>query len=147
VTATFTYFGEKFEYAGEFPSFEFFEFQEAMDDGVEAASARANATAVRLAVACVAEKDQARFRSVSRKNKAKTEDWLKVFRDWTEDETERPTGLPTDSSDGHTSTPETSESKPEASVTSLVQRSVDSQPPAVSSVAMAAARKAGLISA
>jgi hypothetical protein len=41
-----------------------------------------------------------RFRKVSRQNRAKVEDWLKVFRDWTAEEAERPTGQPTDSSDG-----------------------------------------------
>ena len=118
--ATFTYFGESFEYAEEFPAFEYAEFQEALSED-EVDDGRATGIALRLAVACVAEADRGRFRKVSRQKRAKVADWLAVFRDWTAEETERPTGLPTDFSDGQSVTAETSESQPIASVTSLTE--------------------------
>jgi hypothetical protein len=40
-----------------------------------------------------------------------------VFRDWTAEATERPTGQPTDSSDGPSGTAQPSEPQPAASVT------------------------------
>jgi len=117
--ATFDYFGESFAYAEEFPTFEYAEFAEALADGEDSESTRATGVALRFAVGCVAEKDRARFRRVSRQHRAKAEDWMKVSAGWTAEETERPTGLPSDSSDGQPSIAETSESKPVASVTSL----------------------------
>lgn len=115
----FTYFDESFRYAEDYPAFEWAEFQEALADDLEASSARATGVALRFAVACVDPKDRERFRRVSRKNKAKIDDWMVVFRDWTTEETERPTGQPTDSTDGLEVTPESSGSQPVASVTSL----------------------------
>ena len=119
MTATFDYFGEEFEYAEEFPAFEYAEFAEALADGEDSESARATGVALRFALGCVAEKDRARFRRLSRTKRAKAEDWMKVSAGWTTEETERPTGLPSDSSDGQPSIVEISESKPVASVTSL----------------------------
>lgn len=117
--STFDYFGESFERAEEFPAFAYAEFCEAIADGAEENSQQATGVALRLAVASVAEKDRQRFRAVSRKRNAKVNDWLQVFYDWTAAEAERPTGQPTDSSDGPEATPQTSESQPVASVTSL----------------------------
>ena len=116
--STFTYFGEELAYSEEFPAFEYAEFQEALAED-EINDGRATGVALRLAVACVAEKDRGRFRKLSRQNRAKVEDWLRVFRDWTADEAERPTGQPTDSSDGPTSTQESSASEPVATVTPI----------------------------
>ena len=113
----FTYFGEEFSYAEDFPVFEFAEFQEALaEDDVN--DAHAMGVALRLAVACIAEGDRARFRKVSRAKRAKTDDWLKVFRDYMAGEAERPTGLPSDSSTGQEEMPQSSGSQPTASVTS-----------------------------
>ena len=117
--STFTYFGEEFTYADEFPMFEFAEFQEALADEEDSASGRATGVALRLAVACVAEGDRGRFRKVSRLKRAKVEDWLAVFRDWTAEATERPTGQPTDSSDGLSVTEPRSEPQPVVSATPL----------------------------
>ena len=119
--STFTYFGEEFTYADEFPVFEFAEFQEALSDGEDSNSGRATGVALRLAVASVAPADRGRFRKVSRTNRAKVEDWLVVFRDWTAEVTERPTGQPTGSSDGQSETEGSSEPEPVASVTPLVR--------------------------
>lgn len=115
----FEYFGEQFERAEEFPAFAYAEFCEAMADDAEEDGAQATGVALRLAVASVAQKDQKRFRAVSRKNNAKVTDWLKVFYDWSAAEADRPTGQPTDSSDGREATTENSDSQPVASVTSL----------------------------
>lgn len=110
----FTYFGEELTYADEFPSFEFAEFQEALAED-EVDNNRATGVALRLAVACVAEEDRGRFRKLSRQNRAKVEDWLRVFRDYASEEAERPTGQPSDSSTGPAATPESSASPPATS--------------------------------
>jgi hypothetical protein len=126
--ATFDYFGEEFTYADEFPTFEYAEFCEALADGEDSESARATGVALRFALGCVAEKDRARFRRLSRTNRAKAEDWMKVSAGWTTEETERPTGLPSDSSAGQSHTEENSESQPIASVTSLTQPPEEQRP-------------------
>ena len=118
---TFTYFGGQFSYAEEFPAFEYAEFQEALSED-EVDDGRATGVALRLAVACVAESDRGRFRKVSRQNRAKVDDWLRVYRDWTAEATERPTGRPTGSSDGLEVTAPSSAPEPVASVTSLPER-------------------------
>ena len=121
MAGAFTYFGEQFSYAEEFPAFEYAEFQEALSED-EVDDGRATGVALRLAVACVAEADRGRFRKVSRSNRAQVKDWLAVYRDWTAEVTERPTGEPTDSLDGLDGTPKNSESEPAATVTSLTER-------------------------
>lgn len=132
--ATFDYFGEQITYADEFPDFEYAEFAEALAED-EISNVKATGVALRLAVACVAETDRSRFRKLSRQHRAKQDDWLRVFRDWTAEEAERPTGQPTDSSAGPTSIPETSESEPVASVTPIA-----SERPVRADLALAAAR-------
>lgn len=134
MAATFDYFGEAFAYAEEFPSFEYAEFAEALADGEDSESARATGVALRFALACVAPGDRGRFRAVSRKNRAKSEHWMKVGAGWTAEETERPTGLPSDLSDGRPGTGESSGSRPVASVTPLPER------PVRADLALAAAR-------
>jgi hypothetical protein len=115
--SAFTYFGEQFSYADEFPRFAYAEFCEALADGEEAGSEQATGAALRLAVQCVAPTDRKRFRAVSRTNNARVEDWLTVFRDWTAAEADRPTELPSDSSSGQSATLEPSASQPDASAT------------------------------
>lgn len=116
---TFDLFDETFTYADEFPSFAYTEFCEAMDDGVEAEGAHAQAVAWRLALSCVADRDQQRFRITCRKNRASVDAWLKVFHGLLEELSARPTQQPTDSSGGLDSAPESSASQPVASVTPL----------------------------
>jgi hypothetical protein len=120
--STFTYFGEEFTYAEEFPTFAYAEFCEVLSEDAASDSNAAMGAALRLAVASVAEKDRKRFRLLSRKNNAKADDWLVVFRDWTAAETEHPTGQLSDSSDGLSSTEAPSEPQPVALVTSLTER-------------------------
>lgn len=120
--SSFTYFDQKFTYAEEFPRFAYAEFCEALADDAEANSDQATGAALRLAVYSVAEADRKRFRAVSRKNNARVEDWLTVFRDWTAEETERPTSLPSDSASGQSSTEANSEPPRVALVTSLPDR-------------------------
>ena len=131
--STFEYFGETLTYAVEAPAFAWAEFQEALDDGEDSQTQRSVGVALRLAVACVAAKDRGRFRKLSRQHNAKVEDWLKVAYGWMAAETERPTQQPTDSSDGHEVTRESSASEPVASVTELPK-------PANGAVALALAR-------
>lgn len=116
--ATFTYFGETFTYAKVFPRFLYAEFLEKLQED-DVSNEQATGVALRLAIACVDEADRARWRKVSRQNNAELVDWMVVYRDWTAEVTERPTGLLTDSSAGHSPTPETSVSGPDATVTTL----------------------------
>jgi hypothetical protein len=139
--STFTYFGEEFSYAEQFPAFAYAEFCEVLSEDAASDSNAAMGAALRLAVASVAESDRKRFRVLSRKNNAKADDWLVVFRDWTAAETEHPTGRPSDSSDGQSSTEQTSESKPVALVTSLTDR--QDVRPARGDLALARSRSAG----
>lgn len=111
MAAAFQYFGEEFHFSGEVDAFAITEFAEALDDGADASGLRGLAVAWRLALSCVAEDEQTRFRVVSRKNKAAAEAYLRVFRDRMELDADRPTGLPTDSSSGQESTPQKSASQ------------------------------------
>ena len=133
---TFSYFDEIFSFAEEIDQFAVMEFAEALDNGVEAEGLRGLAVAWRLALGCVAEDDQERFRQVSRRNKAKADDYLVVFRDRLALDAERPTGAPSDSSSGPEPTVETSESQPVAGVTPLPVA------PARPDLALAASRSA-----
>jgi hypothetical protein len=120
--STFTYFGEEFSYAEQFPVFAYAEFCEVLSEDAASDSNAAMGAALRLAVASVAESDRKRFRVLSRKNNAKADDWLVVFRDWAADEAERPTQLPSASSAGPSGTEASSAPQPVASVTSLPAR-------------------------
>jgi len=77
------------------------EFSEAVARNAESdeESAEVVAAMMRLAVGCIADKDVNRFRAVGRKHRATFASLLGVLQDATA-VTERPTGLPTDSSDG-----------------------------------------------
>lgn len=103
----FTYFGEKFAYAEEFPHFAQAEFFMALEED-EVSQTQAMAMALRFALACVRETDRARFRKVSRERNARTEDWMKVFQGRLVWETGRPTTRPTDSSPGPQTAPQSS---------------------------------------
>lgn len=121
---TFQYFDQEFTFAEEIDQFAVVEFAEAVDNGIEAEGLRGMAVAWRLALGCVAEDDQARFRQVSRKNKAKADDYLAVFRDRLAADAERPTQAPADSSAGPVITEEKSESQLADGVTPLPARAV-----------------------
>lgn len=130
--ADFTYFDESFSFSDEVDPFAVTEFAEALDNGIDAEGLRGLAVAWRLALSCVAEADQERFRRVSRKNRATAEAYLKVFRQRLETDVERPTGRAGDSSPGPAPIEETSAPTPVASVTPL--------PPVRPDLALAASR-------
>lgn len=123
----FRYFGEIFRYAPVFPQFELDEFHMLRaEDDVDESLARGKALAT--ALACVHEADRARFRQVSRKNRAQLSDWIVVIQKYTAAEADRPTSLPADSTDGHSNDQPSSatqsdsgsaSTQPEASVTPL----------------------------
>lgn len=118
----FTYFGESFRFSESVDPFAITEFAELLEDSESEAQLRGFAVTWRLALSCVAEEDQARFRQVSRKNKATAQAYMQVFREWTADESERPTTRPSDSSDGPSVTPLKSETLPDDAVTSQTER-------------------------
>lgn len=114
---TFSYFDQTFTFAEEIDQFAVTEFAEALDNGIEAEGLRGMAVAWRLALGCVADEDQERFRQVSRRNRAKADDYLVIFRDRLALDAERPTGEPSGSSSGPAPTPVRSESQPDAGAT------------------------------
>jgi hypothetical protein len=135
--ATFTYFDEEFRYSDEGDPFAVTEFAEAVDSGVDSEALRGVAAAWRVALSCVHDEDKSRFRQVSRKNRAKSDDYVAVFWQWLSWQAERPTRQPSDSSDGQSVTGATSDSAPVASVTPIPT----AEPrPANGAVALALAR-------
>lgn len=132
----FEYFGEKFAYVEEFPHFAQAEFFMAVAED-DVTLAEATAMALRFALACVAEKDRARFRKVSRARNAQAADWMKVFQGRLTAETGRPTTRPGDSSPGPQTAPPSSgtpsaagsaPTPPAASVTSLPAQAAKRRP-------------------
>lgn len=144
--STFEFLGQEFSYAEESPyeSYAWLEFCAVMAAGDEVDSREANAAARGMALASVAKSDLPRFLRLCRKENPPITEFMEIAQKWGSEVAERPTSQPTDSSDGQPSTPETSESKPVASVTSLPKQD---EPQRISAVSIVAARKAGLIPA
>lgn len=129
------YFGEELRAAPEFPYFIEAEFHEARTRE-DLPFADSMGYALRFTQACVHPDDRARFLKLSRANNAKLEDWMSLTQEFVAEAAARPTGQPTDSSDGHKTTPEISVSEPVASVTAI-----PTEPkPANGAVALALAR-------
>lgn len=146
----FLYFGEKFQYVEVFPQFELDEFHMLRaEDDVDDSLARG--AALRTALACVAESDRGRFRSVSRRNRAQITDWIPVIKQFTAAEAGVPTSLPGDStggpspdrsSSGQQSDASSAPTPPQASVTPLPARA-GKRPPR-GDMGLAVARSEGL---
>lgn len=96
-------FGESFGLADSVGEFALMEFAEAAED-VESNSLGAMAAVMRLLREAVVPQDWQRFRAACRANKATTEQLLPVVMAAFEQETDRPTVRPSDSSDGPVST-------------------------------------------
>lgn len=105
------FFGEKFGIVSEPNEFALDEFAAAAED-VESDSMAARAAIFRLVQESIVPEDWARFRACARKNRATQDQLLPVVAAVYEQATERPTGLPVDSSTGQDVTPLKSESKP-----------------------------------
>ncbi|MGZ4663589.1 MAG: hypothetical protein ACXV5Q_00685 [Frankiaceae bacterium] len=92
-------FGETFQLANEIGEFALMEFAEAAED-VESNSLGAMAAVMRLLREAVLPEDWPRFRAVCRANKASAESLLPIVYAVFQQETDRPTQRPSDSSDG-----------------------------------------------
>ena len=97
---TVEFFGESFGLNAEVSEFALMEFAEAASDGIDADAMAGMAAMMRLIKACVIEADAARFLKSARKNRASSTDLIPVLEATFGQVTERPTGLPSDSSDG-----------------------------------------------
>ncbi len=98
--ASVAFFGEDFGLAGEMSEFALLEFAEAAADGEDGDSMQGMAAILRLLRDCITPEDWPRFRKVARSNRAKSSDLLPVIQATMTAVAERPTGLPSDSSDG-----------------------------------------------
>ena len=96
------FFGESFDLNDTVSEFALMEFAEAAADGLDADAMAGMAAMMRLIKECIVEADLARFLKSARANRARSEDLLPIFKATFEQVTERPTGLPSDSSDGQT---------------------------------------------
>lgn len=97
-------FGEKFRPSGEPPSeFALMEFAEALDE-IEENAAPGLAACMRLLRQAIHPDDWARFRTAARKHRAKVDELLPVALSAFQDAVDRPTGPPSDSSDGQEDT-------------------------------------------
>jgi hypothetical protein len=94
------FFGESFDLNAEVSEFALMEFAEAAADGLDANAMAGMAAMMRLIKECVVTDDVARFLKSARKNRASSKDLLPILKAMFQQVTERPTGLPSDSSDG-----------------------------------------------
>ena len=96
------FFGESFDLNAEVSEFALMEFAEAAADGLDADAMAGMAAMMRLIKECVVKADVPRFLKSARANRAGSEDLLPILKATFEQVAERPTGLPSDSSDGQT---------------------------------------------
>jgi hypothetical protein len=102
--ASVEFFGEQFGLNAEVSEFSLMEFAEAAADGLDANAMAGMAAMMRLIKECIVTDDVSRFLKSARKNRAGSEDLIPILKATFEQVTERPTGLPSDSSDGQSAT-------------------------------------------
>lgn len=115
--AEVVFYGETFTVVENVGDFAFMEFAEAAER-VDTESLAGLAAIMRLLKAAVVPEDWARFQATARKNRASVEVCMELVMTLFEEETDRPTGRPSVSSDG----PRTIEPKSEAGSSSVVTR-------------------------
>lgn len=98
--ASVEFFGEQFALSESVPEFALMEFAEAASDGLDAEMMAGLAAMMRLLKECIAVDDVGRFLKSARKNHASSAELIPVLKAAFQDATERPTSLPSDSSDG-----------------------------------------------
>lgn len=101
--ATVELFGDTFKLNAEVSEFALMEFAEAASSGQDGDTMQGFASTLRFVRECIDPDDLGRFTAAARKNKAKITDLLVVIKASFEQETERPTSRPSDSSDGPSS--------------------------------------------
>jgi hypothetical protein len=103
--STFEFYGETFGINPEPSGWALLEFAKAADDGQDADTMVGLASLMRLVEECVASDDWTRFRATARKNRASVPELTKVIQATFAQEADRPTGRPSDSSGGPSTTP------------------------------------------
>ena len=98
--ASVKFFGDTFALNESVSEIALMEFAEASADGLDADMMQGLAAMMRLVKECIAPVDLKRFLVVARKNHAKSTDLIAVLEATFKQVTDRPTGLPADSSDG-----------------------------------------------
>jgi len=104
MAGTVEFFGETLALAESVSEIALMEFAEAADSGGDGDTMEGRAAMFRLVKSCVADDDVKRFLTVARKNRATSAELLEVLKAAFTQVTERPTGLPADSSDGQPTT-------------------------------------------
>lgn len=95
----FDFYGEQFDFVDEVGDFAFMEFAESAER-VDSESLAALAAVMRLLKAAVVPEQWSRFQATARKNRASVEVCMELVMRLFEEEASRPTGRPSDSSDG-----------------------------------------------
>lgn len=98
--ATVELFGQEFGLSTEISEFALMEFAEAASSGQDGDTMQGFASTLRFVRECIVADDVERFNATARRNKAKMTDLMVVIRAAFEQDTERPTSRPSDSSDG-----------------------------------------------
>lgn len=119
--------GQSFTLTDEVSEFALLEFADAAAAGQDGDTLQGMASMLRLVRECIAPDEWARFRALASTEKAKVADLLPIIQTAMSGAAERPTGQPSDSSDGLTSTPQRSESTPDAPVTDRLSGRPDLQ--------------------
>lgn len=101
---TVEFFGDTFELNDTVSEIALMEFAEAASNGLDADLMEGLAALLRIVKSCIAPRDLKRFMVVARKNHAKSEHLVPILQATMAEVTERPTGLPSDSSDGQPTT-------------------------------------------
>lgn len=105
---TVEFFGESFDLNDSVSEFALMEFSLAADEGQDGDTRQGLASILRLVRECVAPGEWVRFRDTARKNRAGAEDLVPILTATFQQETGRPTGGSSDSSDGPNATPQKS---------------------------------------
>lgn len=94
------FFGESLRLNPEPSEFAMLEFAQAADEGQDGESLAGMASLLRFVTEIVHPDDRAKFKQLARKNRASSKDLIRLLGLKVEDETDRPTGRLSDSSDG-----------------------------------------------
>lgn len=113
---TVEFHGDTFALNDEVSQFAMLEFAEAAAEGQDGDTMQGLASLMRLVKECIAPSDLKRFLACARKHKSGAEELTAIIQAAFEDQTERPTGRPGDSSPGPSSTPAKSESSSDVKV-------------------------------
>lgn len=104
--AVVEFFGEQFQLVEDgISEFALLEFADAAANGEDGDTMQGMASMYRLVKDCLAPNDWPRFQQTARANRAKVKDLMPVVEKAVEASAERPTGRPSDSSGGPSTTP------------------------------------------